>query len=336
MEKSFPSPGGNLDRRNRLPAGHIALDLPDLPPPTMNAEGGSGSFYNINRKTGNRPMENGLRNMGIAKNRAELVQVVKRDMLYFLEAPPAAEMGGYCEMISGRFQALAICHFIENLDLAEFGINLRRSACARRFFLERSDEDGNTRDRFLALSRTEAFFDALVGGSRPLAMDIAAASGSEWNPDWESEADFHYFRFLHLLLLDPRGEDADQIEALLRISRACTGKRSPRLSAGWALMDGDAKAFRNSLEAMLETKRDADRARMRDVAPGDFLLGPRSLLSLEGLALMRLAQLRGLGDAALPRNPLCPRLALLPWTDTSSEDIFRKMRIEVERQAAVP
>jgi hypothetical protein len=281
-------------------------------------------------------MENGLKNMDIAKNRADLVQVVKRDMLYFLDSPPAAEMGGYCETLSRRFQALAICHFIENLDLAEFGINLRRSACARRFFLERSDEEGNTHDRFLVLSGTEAFFDALVGGSRPLAMDIAAASGAEWNPEWESEADFHYFRFLHLLLLDPRGEDADQIEALLRISRSCTGKRSPRLSAGWALMDGDAKAFRESLEAMLEAKCDADRARMRDSSPGDFLFRPRSLLSLEGLALMRLAHLRGLGDTAFPRHPFCPRVALLPWTDTPGEDIFRKMRIEAERQAPVP
>jgi hypothetical protein len=281
-------------------------------------------------------MENGLNNLDIAKNRAELVQMVKRDMLYFLDSPPAAEMGGHCETLSGRFQALAICHFIENLDLAEFGINLRRSACARRFFLERSGEEGNTHDRYLALSRTEAFFDALVGGSRALAMDIAAASGAEWNRDWEKESDFHYFRFLHLLLLDPRGEDADQIEALLRISRTGTGRRFPRFSAGWALMDGDAKAFRESLEALLEAKCDADRERMREVSRGDSLFGPNSLLSLEGLALMRLAQLRGLGDAAFPKHHLCPRIALLPWTNTSSEDVFRKIRIEAERQATVP
>lgn len=280
-------------------------------------------------------MENGMRNMEIAKNRAELIPLVKRNMLYFLGSPPAAEMGGHCETLSGQFQALAICHFIENFDLAEFGINLRRSACIWRFFLERSGEERNMHDRFLALSRTEAFFDALVGGNRPLAMDIAAASGAEWNPGWESEAEFHYFRFLHLLLLDPRGTDADQIEALLRISRACAGKPSPRLSASWALMDGDAKAFRENLEAMLEAKRDADRARMRGIPPGDFLFGPKSLLSLEGLALMRLAHLRGLGDAAFPRHPLCPRSALLPWTDTAGEDIFRKMRMEAERQTPV-
>jgi hypothetical protein len=301
----------------------------------MNAEGRSGSFLS-NNQDWNGPMQNGLKNMNIAKNRADLVQAVKRDMLYFLESPPAAEMGGYCEALSGRFQALAICHFVEHLDLAEFGINLRRSACARRFFLERSGEEGNTHDRFLALSRTEAFFDALVGGSRPLAMDIAAASGAEWNPEWERESDFHYFRFLHLLLLDPRGEDADQIEALLRVSRASAGKRTARLAAGWALMDGDAKAFRESLETLLEAKCDADRARMRNGLSGDTLTGPNSLLSLEGLALLRLAHLRGLGDTAFPRHPLCPRFALLPWTDTPSEDIFRKMRIEAERQAAVP
>ncbi len=281
-------------------------------------------------------MENGLRNMDIAKIRADLVEVVKREMLYFLESPPAAEMGEYCETLSGRFQALAICHFSENFDLAEFGINLRRSACIWRFFLERSNEERNTHDRFLALSRTEAFFDALVGGNRPLAMDIAAASGSEWNPEWESEAGFHYFRFLHLLLLDPRGADADQIEALLRISRACAGRPSARLSASWALMDGDAKAFREILVAILHEKRDADRVSIRHASPGDFHFRPRSLMSLEGLALMRLADLRGLGDAAFPRHPLCPRVALLPWTDTPSEDIFRKMQAEAERQAPVP
>lgn len=273
--------------------------------------------------------------MEIAKNRAELIQVVKRSMLYFLECPSAAEMGRQCETLSGHFQALAICHFIENLDLAEYGIHLRRSACVRRFFLERSGEEGNRHDPFLALSRTEAFFDALVGGSRALAMDIAAESGAEWNPRWESGPDFHYFRFLHLLLLDPRGTDADQIEALLGFSRACAGKRSPRLSACRALMDGDAQAFRESLEAMLEAKRDADHARMRNAVPGDFRSGPGSRLSLEGLALMRLAHLRGLKDAAFPRHPLCPRLALLPWNDAPGEDIFRKMRIEAERQAPV-
>jgi hypothetical protein len=255
-------------------------------------------------------------------------------MLFFLDSPPAAEMGGYCETLSEHFQALAICHFIENLDLAEFGLNLRRSACAWRFFLERSNEEGNIHDRFLALSRTEAFFDALVSGCRPLAMDIAAASDSEWVPEREGEADFHYFRFLHLLLAEPW--QAEQGDALRRISDACAGKRSPRLSAGRALMERDAKAFRESLEAMLAAKGEADRARMRNGFPGDPLFGPRSRLSLEGLALMRLARLRGLGDDAFPRHPLCPRIALLPWTDAPSEDIFRKMRVEAERQVPVP
>lgn len=280
-------------------------------------------------------MENGSKTMDIARNQAHLVQSIQRSMPYFLESRPAAGMGRYCATLSGHFQALAICHFIANFDLAEFGIHLRRSACIWRFFLELSGEERNRHDRFLALSMTEAFFDALVSGNRPLAMDISAMSGAEWNPEWESGAEFHYFRFLHLLLLDPRGSDADQIEALLRISRACAGRPTPRLSAGWALMDGDAKAFRESLEAMLDAKRDRDRARMRDLPPGDLLTGPGSLLSLEGLALMRLAQLRGLGEAAFPRHPLCPRSALLPWTDVPGEDIFRKMRIEAERQAAV-
>jgi hypothetical protein len=257
-------------------------------------------------------------------------------MIHLLESPPAAEMGGYCETLSSHFQALAICDFIENLDLVEFGINLRRSACAWRFFLECSSEEGNTHDRFLALSRTEAFFDALVCGSRPLAMDIAAASGAEWNPEWESKADYHYFRFLHLMLAEPRGDEADKNEELQLISHACAGRPSPRLSASRALIDGDAKAFRDGLEAMLEAKRDANRARMRNVLPGDPLFGPRSWLSLEGLALMRLAHLRGLGEAAFPRHPLCPRLALLTWTNnTPSEDLFRKMRIEAERHASV-
>jgi hypothetical protein len=280
-------------------------------------------------------MKNGIGNLDIARNHADLVQVVKRNMPYFLESPPAAEMGERCETLSAHFQALAICHFIGNLDLAEFGINLRRSACARRFFLERSGEEGNTHDRFLALSRTEAFFDALAAGSRALAMDIATASGTEWNPEWESEADFHYFRFLHLLLAEPWGSEAGQSDALRRISNACAGRPSPRLSAGRALMDKDAKAFRESLEAILREKRDLDHACMGRVFPGDCLSGPRSLLSLEALALVRLAQLRGLGESAYPRHPLCPRIALLPWTDAPGEDIFRKMRIEAERQAPV-
>ena len=282
-------------------------------------------------------MLNGTRNIDIARTHADLVQVVRRNMAFFLECPPAGEMGGHCETLSRHYQALAICHFIENLDLAEFGINLRRSACAWRFFLERSGEEGNFHDPFLALSRTEAFFDALVGGSRPLAMDIAAASGADWNPEWESEAEFHYFRFLHLLLAEPRGAEADLGDELRRISIACGGRQSPRLAISRALMDKDAEAFRAGLEAMLEKKREMDRAYIWELPPGDPLAGPRSLLSLEGLALMRLALLRGFGEEAFPRHPLCPRLALLPWTDNvPTEDIFRKMRIEAERQAPVP
>jgi hypothetical protein len=166
-------------------------------------------------------------------------------------------------------------------------------------------------------------------------MDIAAASRTGWNPEWESDADFHYFRFLHLLLAEPWGAEADQADALRHISDACAGKPSSRLMAGQALMDGDPMSFRDSLEAMLDANRDAVRARMRYVPPGDFLFWPGSLLSLEGLALVRLAQLRGFGDAAFPRDPLCPRIALLPWTDAPGEDIFRKTRGGTERQTPV-
>ncbi|MDC0677162.1 Imm49 family immunity protein [Sorangium atrum] len=260
--------------------------------------------------------------MDIADVHAELVSEIHYNMLCVGKAP-IAELGDIFDELAAQFGALGICHLLEFADVGEFRTNLIRSGHSRRYFLRRSRAEGNVRDRHLALNRTNSVLDAVVAGDLALARQIADESTEVWNPDWEYEDDHCFFLLLHRMLQNPGTSPPPDAPVLLtRFERSLENRRSPRYEVCRALVARDSEGFDVSVSALLgeEAARNDEARDSAAVREGDVVYWPRSYLSLEGLALIKIAELLGMKvSGELAR---CPRIARLPWASHSVEDLF--------------
>jgi hypothetical protein len=245
-------------------------------------------------------------------------------MAWLMGGYSMSESGDTFERLSALFQGLAICDLLTKANVDGFRENLVRSGHCRRSYLRRSSAEGNHDGPNLALSRTEAFLDCLAAGDLALAQDIATISPVDWNPDWEYEEDHYYYRFLQQLvgLTDTSGNGA-LLEFAARIEAALEGAKWPQLDVVRALINRDEQAFTDALEAVLldETRR-FDEKRPAVVA-SKFLFWPRSFVSIQGLALLRAAELVGLDIA--DDFPMCPSDGRVPVSPTLYRDLFREM-----------
>lgn len=258
---------------------------------------------------------------------ATLLPEVKEAVLLLAAGYPIEKLGEELENFSNYFQGLAITHLLRSADLEQFKLYLVRSGYARRYFLQRSARDGNTDDPRLALGRTEAFLDAVAAGQLALARQIALLSGDTWRRDWEYEDDFCYFLFLHKIASGLDRVEEPRLGAILaRFETALEGAKSFRLNVCRAILERDAEAFQTALFDLLEQRREELldlRERMQQVEPASCVCWARSFVSVEGLALMRLAELAGVPPVERDTElPLCPALGRVEAAGTDYEDIF--------------
>jgi hypothetical protein len=265
-----------------------------------------------------------------------LLAEVKDSVLALAAGLPILKIGHELENLSSYFQGLAITHLLRGADVDEFKLYLTRSGYARRYFLRRSAQEGNTDDPHLALGRTEAFLDAVVAGQMILAREIVRMSGDTWHPAWEYEDDFYYFLFLHRIANGLDSADEPKLgEILARFETALEGGKSFRLNVCRAILGHDGEAFREGLFALMEQRKEELlnlRELMRQVEPKSCVCWAQSFVSIEGLALMRLAELAGL-PALDPDTepPLCPALGRIEAADTAYEDFFEGIERELAR-----
>jgi hypothetical protein len=160
---------------------------------------------------------------------------------------------------------------------------LHRSGRAFLHYLQQVPEDA------LRTSQALPFFDALGAGDFDGAAGIARRSRRTWAQDVEYEEDFLFVEFLmqHFFL------DAGpaQGEALLeRYEKALQGAEDIRLELCRALLHSQEENFNQSLERFLSERRD----RLEELSEGrtvaDELLATEWSFSVEGLALVRLAE----------------------------------------------
>ena len=264
-----------------------------------------------------------------------LVPEIKEALLYVAAGYPIRRIGQELEALSEYFQALGICHILETVDLDQFRENLVRSAYARRYFLRKSREERNDADLRLALGRTEAFLDAVAAHHLSLAREIATLSIDTWRPSWEYEDDFCYYFFLqHLILRDPAVE-SELRDILIRFDKVVGKGDSPRLDICRALLNRNGDAFHASLVALMEQRREELQnllERMLEPDPKTCVCWARSFVSIEGLALLRIAELQGITPVEPGEElPLCPSLALLPVSDRDYIDMFEGIERELGR-----
>ena len=257
-----------------------------------------------------------------------LRDAVEEQLLFVAAAESIDDLAGPLEQLTGLFEGLGLCHLLEDLDLEEYRINLTRAAYARRYYLRKCAAAGLS-NRRLALSRTDAVLDALAIRGASLAREIANLSRADWNPDWEYRDDYCYFSLIHQF---SGGEPTKPAAELLEdFETALEGQSSPRWELCRALAAGEAAPFAEAwTELMEETRERNDDARARMVEPDlpTFLYWPRSFVSVEGLALLYLAESRRLTPE--PTHPLCPSAARRIGPGALVADLFEE--IEAARQ----
>jgi hypothetical protein len=264
--------------------------------------------------------------MDLSEIHGELVHEIRNDMGYLVGPARMSELGDIFDGLALKFEGLALCHLFELADETAFRENMARSGQSRRFFLRRSSMEKNDDDRHLALSRNRAFLDAVISGSTPLARDIALLSTETWRSEWEYEDDFCFYLLLHSLAKQPTPFPVPEQRQLLgRFERALEGGESPQFEAASALVARDVGAFSNALLALTEAEgRQIEKNRdSAAVHERDILFWPKSRVSIEGLALLKIANLAGLSIEG--EFPLCPRLALSSGTERPHRDLFEEM-----------
>jgi len=231
-----------------------------------------------------------------------------------LENPryPVAHLGDLSLEVSRKLRALAIMVLLVKADVDLFHHNLIRSGLARERYLRRLRDEGIARDHHDASGRCAPLLDAIAAGDLALARRIVALSPSEWREGHEYEDDYCYAQLLGLLIaVAPSTGD---VGALLgRFETYLDGEQDPRLEVCRALANGDADQFAVAFEALLSA-RDATTAddRERSQLEEPEVVADREVY-IEGLALLRLAEARGL--ATDPDYRYCPSLARVPMTE---------------------
>ncbi len=188
-----------------------------------------------------------------------------------------------------------LCGFFRTRGLAKLFLSgvardcvtdLRKSASAFAYFLDRSDQSG------VIASQVTPLFDAIVVNDRDVAMRIARSLRPTWNEGWEFEDDFLYVRFLtSRFFLDASADELTDI--LSRFEQIVDGDASPRLDICRAILAKDKDDFEASLDALIDewTAVQARKIESGVLSPEEVATSGR--VFLEGLALIRLWESTG-------------------------------------------
>jgi hypothetical protein len=251
----------------------------------------------------------------------EIFEDLKEQLGVLAGKYPVVEMGAIYEQIEECFKALACCHLLRNADPAKFQRNLIWSALGRREFLLRCELEKNQEDHRRARSRSDAVFAALAAGDSALAREVGDRAPMDRIREGEYQDDFAY----HMLIYEILREAAPAMlaTALAAYETALDGGPSERLTVCTALTSADGPAFEEAFQALLSaqvTKMEDERAVNEAVATFE----PQSRLFIEGLALLRLAEQRGIVPSS-PEYPLCPSMARVGPPQQRPDDIFAEL-----------
>lgn len=187
----------------------------------------------------------------------------------------------------GNFRAAGIAALFLGADTERFQQLLQCSGRAFAHFLGIVDE------QVKQTSKSLPFFDAVASGDFEGAELLARRSRRSWAQGEEYEEDFLFVEFcMQWFFL---GAPLLECEALLgRYEAALQGAEDSRLPICRSLLAGDSQAFNSALELFLAERS----ARVETLAMNDRLSEEERAtsgnLSVEGLALLRFAERRGM------------------------------------------
>lgn len=203
------------------------------------------------------------------------------------------------DVVAGQVDFQAILTFCQNFRTA--GIGALFLGSSPKVFRQMLHHSGRAYAHFLGYADVKAtltskalpFFDAVAAGDFEGAGLIARHSRHSWGQGEEYEEDFLFVELLmHQFFLDaPPHTGEDMLE---RYEAALQGSEDSRLPVCRALLGGDTEAFNESLALLLSERSDEWAA----LDEGGALMAEESStegnLSVEGLALVRLAERKGM------------------------------------------
>jgi hypothetical protein len=196
--------------------------------------------------------------------------------------------------LSRYARAAAIARLLAYADGATFRERLARSGQARLRLLQWAVGARRPFNRFTATGHYGPLCDALASGDDALARDIARLSADTLVKGYEFEEDFLYARLLGLLAT---GDDAlpSRAQPLLEaLERLVEDSDFPRLAMCRALLAREQEGFDSALQALLEERDGQFQAKARAFTSRDEEADTEPFIFVEGLALLRLAERRGL------------------------------------------
>ena len=221
------------------------------------------------------------------------------------EGTPA--LGAWAEELSIHYRALAICVFADDANVDALLNGLIHSALTRRHYLRTVGARGLSEPRFLRASFIDPVLDAMAARQWKLVTEIVGLSARQWLEGYEYEDDFCYAVFLQ----KASGDESTDIEELFaRWEEVLEGAKDARLEVARALMSKSTAAFETALRSLL--KYNEERAKeMADPTGGsilssDYSFFPNRWVSIEGLALLALAE--RLGIVLDSDFSACPRI----------------------------
>lgn len=219
---------------------------------------------------------------------------------------PLQALGDISLEVCEKLRAVAIIQLLVDAQSDLFYHNLIRSGVLWNEYLARCRAEQREDDHHCVSGRLEPFFDAVAAGDLALAGRIAALVPGEWQRWREYEDDHCYAQVLHRWVLAAPPED--EIDPLLdRFEAYLEGRSSARLAVCRALSARDQSAFDEAFDALLEDRSEQiEAAKVRGQLEEAPVVAQRQVF-IEGLAVLRIAQARGLVTRADYR--FCPSLA---------------------------
>lgn len=195
--------------------------------------------------------------------------------------------------LSTKLRTLAIITLLVKGEPDLFFQNLIRSGEVRASYLRRIIDAGLPEDHHRSLGRFEPLLDLIAAGDLDRVRRIEALSPAAYRPGHEYEDDHWYAALLHELCQE--SPDETRLESMLdSFEKALEGSAKTRLDICRALVARDQERFLSSFQELIsqheiQITKDRERGILDEPA---FIAHQQ--ICIEGLAMLRLAQCRGL------------------------------------------
>lgn len=217
---------------------------------------------------------------------------VLRHRLTALRQVPVDDLGRECAALMAFYRAAGIGALLIEFDTDGYYHMLTRSGLTRVFMLRRMASGTQSTDRYRKVTQSSGFFDAVAADRFGVARRIVNLSPQEWVERYEYEDDYCYVYFLHTLVTD--AEDGERSAVLERLRRVEAGAPSVRFALCRALLKRDADAFDEAFWAALDAWDEEVAFQAESINRDEVAHCTEKHVWIEGLALLRLAEYRGI------------------------------------------